>query len=385
MVPLRYNVRSLFVRKVTTIATAFGIMLVVVVFAASMMIEEGIKRALASGGREDNAIILRKGSDAELSSAIGNDYLGLFRGHPQVSQAAGVIGEIVIVISTERADGSGAISNVLVRGMPAEGYGFRPEVKLASGRMPKPGTNEVIVGKAIAGRFKDIETGKKFELRRNRPLEVVGEFTSDGSSFESEVWGDLDVIRRSLGREAVVSSARVRLNSPSDFEAYRTIIEGDKRFSMKVMREADYFSKQSEQTSGFLTFLFTALAYMFALAAMIGAAITMNGAVAHRTREIGTLRALGFSRFSILVSFMFESVFLAALGGIVGSLAALLLSFISFPVINFQTFSEIVIGFKATPAILSWSVLFAMVMGFVGGFVPAIRASMVSPVEAMRA
>ncbi|HMG52633.1 MAG TPA: ABC transporter permease, partial [Kofleriaceae bacterium] len=242
-VPLGYNARSLLVRKITTLATALGIALVVFVFAGSLMLVEGVNRVLTAAGRSDTVVVLRKGSDAELSSAIGNDYLGLFRGPAQVSQAGGVIGEIVIVITAQRADGSG-VSNVLIRGTPPDGYGFRPEIKLTSGRMPRPGTNEAIVGTGIAGRFKGIATGQSFELRNNRPLQIVGEFSSDGSAYESEVWGDLDVIRRSLGREAVVSSVRVRLNSPSDFDAYRQTIETDKRFSMKVMREADYYQKQ---------------------------------------------------------------------------------------------------------------------------------------------
>jgi putative ABC transport system permease protein len=383
MVPVQYNVRSLFVRKVTTFATAIGIALVVFVFAAALMLGEGVNRALATSGRPDNVIILRKGSDAELSSAIGNDYVSLFRGPSQVSQAGGVIGEIVIIVTAERSDSSG-VSNVLVRGTPPDGIAFRPEVKITRGRMPKPGTNEAMVGKAIAGRFKGIAIDDSFELRRNRPLQIVGEFSSDGSSYESEVWGDLDVVRRALGRDAVVSSARVRLNSSSDFDAYRQLIEGDKSFSMKVMREADYYDKQSQQTSGFLKGGGLFIAILFSLAAMVGAAITMNGAVAHRSREIGTLRALGFSRFSILLSFLFEAILLAVIGGLIGSAFVMLLSLVSFPVMNFQTFSEIVISFHATPGVFVKALIFSGVMGLIGGLVPAIRAALVSPIEAMR-
>lgn len=383
MVPFQYNARSLLVRKVTTFATAFGITLVVFVFAAALMLGEGVNQALTTAGRVDNVIILRKGSDAELSSAIANEYLGLFRGPTQVSQAGGVIGEIVVVITADRADGSG-VSNVLVRGTPPEGLAFRPEIKITSGRAPKPGTNEVIVGRAISGRFKGIAPGQRFELRRNRPLEVVGEFASGGSSYESEVWGDLDVVRRSLGRDGVVSSVRVRINSAAEFDAYRQLIESDKRFSMKVMREADYYEKQSQQTSGFLKGMGLAVAILFSIAAMIGAAITMNGAVAHRSREIGTLRALGFSRRSILASFLIEAMVLAVIGGAVGSLLVTALSLVSFPVMNFQTFSEIVIRFHATPAVFVKSLIFSGVMGLIGGLVPAIRASRISPIEAMR-
>ncbi|HZJ62022.1 MAG TPA: FtsX-like permease family protein, partial [Kofleriaceae bacterium] len=384
MVPFQYNVRSLLVRRVTTFATAFGITLVVFVFAATLMLGEGVDRALATAGRPDNVIILRKGSDAELSSAITNEYLGLFRGPAQVSQAAGVIGEIVVVITAEHADGSG-VSNVLIRGTPADGIAFRPELKIVSGRAPKPGTNEVIVGKAISRRFKGIGPDDSFEMRRNRPLQVVGEFTSEGSSYESEVWGDLDFIRNSLGRQAVVSSVRVRLNSPSDFDAYRQAIETDKRFSMKVMREHDYYNKQSQATSSFLKGMGFTIAILFAVAAMIGAAITMNGAVANRSREIGTLRALGFSRRSILWSFLLEAIAIAVIGGAIGSILVLLLSLVSFPVMNFQTFSEIVISFRATPAVFARALIFSGIMGVVGGLFPAIRASRISPIEAMRA
>ena len=387
MVPFRYNVRSLFVRKVTTIATALGIALVVFVFAAAMMLGEGVKRALVSSSRPENVIVLRKGSDAELASSMGQDVLGLLRGNSAVAQGegGGVIGEVVLVITAElEGKGANQISNVLIRGMPAEGMKFRPEARIVSGRAPQPGTNEVIVGKAIAGRFKGISEGGTFELRRNRPLKVVGTFAADGTSFESEVWGDLDVIRTSVGRSASVSSARVRLNSPADFETYRTTMEADKRANVKVQREADYYAKQSEQTSGFLVGLGTIVAILFSLAAMIGAAITMNGAVAHRTKEIGTLRALGFSRIAILVSFVLEALLLALIGGAVGLAFVQLLALVSFPVMNFQTFSEIVIAFKATPNVLISALMFSLIMGLVGGLVPAIRAARVSPVEAMR-
>lgn len=382
-VPFQYNARSLLVRKVTTLATALGIALVVFVFAGALMLGD-ISRVLAAAGRSDTAIILRKGSDAELSSAIGNDYLGLFRGPAQVSQSGGVIGEIIVVVIDDHIDGSGS-SNVLVRGTPAEGIAFRPELKVISGRAPKPGTNEVMVGSGIAGRFKGLAIGQSIDLRRNRPLSVVGVFSAAGGAYESEVWGDLDYVRNALGREAVVSSARVRLNSPSDFDAYRQTIETDKRFSMKVMRESDYNEKQSQQTASFLKTLGVVVAILFSIAAMLGAAITMNGAVAHRTREIGTLRALGFSRRSILSSFLIEAIVLAGIGGILGSVLVLLLSlFVRFPVINFQTFSEIVISFHASPEVFAKTLIFSGVMGLIGGLIPAIRASRVSPIEAMR-
>src|SRR5262249_14042280 len=187
---------------------------------------------------------------------------GVFTAQPQIWQAEGVVGEVVIVITAERNDGTGGISNLTVRGMTPNGYAFRPELQIVSGRAPKPGTNEVVIGRAVSGKFLDpggshkpIEPGSSFDVKHNRPLEVVGVFAA-GGSYDSEVWGDVDAVRRNAGREGIVSSARLRLRSPDDFDAYRQAIEGDARFSMKVQREADYYADQSQQISSFLGIMF---------------------------------------------------------------------------------------------------------------------------------
>jgi len=386
MVPLRYNVRSLMVRKVTTFATAAGIALVVFVFAAAGMLNEGVNAALVQAARTDTVIVLRKGSDAELASSMTNDQLNLLRGNSAVATGApggGVIGEVVLILTPELANGSG-ISNLAVRGMPADGYKFRPEFQITSGRAPTPGTNEVVVGKGINGRFKGVSVGKSFDVRRNRPLVVVGEFSTDGSSYESEVWGDVDAISTAAGRKSAMSSARVRLTNPSAYDGYRSAIEADKRLNLKVQREDEYYEKQAGPTRSFLGGMGMGIAFLFAIAAAIGAAITMNGAIAHRTREIGTLRALGFSRLAILTSFIFEAIILSLIGAIVGLVFVHLLTLFSFHTMNFQTFSEIVIHFKAAPGVIISSLIFAVFMGLLGGIVPAIRAARISPVEAMR-
>jgi putative ABC transport system permease protein len=386
MVPIQYSVRSLWVRKITTIATALGVALVIFVFAGSQMVSAGMKRAMKLSGREDTVILLRDGSDAELPSSFSTDKVKLVGDRPEVRQGDGhgAIGEIVVVLTIDLVNGDG-ISNLMVRGTELDKLAFRPEVKIVSGRLPKPGTNEAMVGKAISGRFKGVRIGQQFDIKNNRPLNVVGVFSAGGSSYESEVWGDLDEVRRDLGREGVVSSARVRLKDKGQLQAFRSAVEADKQLGIDVMRETAYYEKQSEMTAGFLGFMGSVFAVLLSLAAMIFAAITMNGAVANRTKEIGTLRALGFSRLAILTSFVIEAIFLSVIGGAIGTAFGLLLSLQTFKTMNFATFSEIVITFHATPGMVIGAFVFSVIMGLIGGLAPAIRAARVSPVEAMRA
>ena len=257
-------------------------------------------------------------------------------------------------------------------------------MKVVAGRAPKPGTDEVMVGERIRGRFKGVDLGQSFELRKNRPANVVGVFSANGSSYESEVWADVDALRAAFAREGIVSSVRVKLESPETYDAFRAAMEGDKRFGYLVMKERDYFEKQSEGTSLFIGAMGTIVAVFFALGAMIGAMITMYAAVANRQREIGTLRALGFTRGSILVSFLVESIALALLGGLVGAAASCAMGLVHFSMMNFASWSEIVFKFEPTPGILLVALGFAGGMGVIGGFFPALAAARVSPTAAMR-
>ncbi len=389
MVPISYNVRSMMARRWTTLATVFGIALVVFVLASSCMLNAGIEDSLGAAGKADNVIVMRKGSDAEMASGVEEPMVGQILSRDEIlrtgsSNTTGLgVGEIVVVVTLDKL-GTEGIANVMIRGVPAHVMEFRPEVKIIAGRPAKPGTNEVIVGKAIRGRFAGVDLGKSFELRKNRPVEVVGVFTADGEVFESEVWGDLDTIRASFGREGVVSSVRARLSSPSKFDAFKGGVEADKQLGLEVLREQDFYDKQAEGQS-FLGIIGVILAVICSLGAMIGAAITMNAAVANRVREIGILRALGFSRLGILFSFLLESLMLALLGCALGIVGALILGkFGSFGSMNFATWSEIVIRFTPTVGILVWSALFAIIVGLIGGLIPAIRAAQVSPLEAMR-
>lgn len=388
MVPLRYNIRNLVVRRTTTTAAALGVGLVVFVLAAAMMLNEGLARTLDQSGSADTAIILRKGSDSEMPSSIEERALSLIKVAPGVKQGSDgqplVLGESVVVLFSELANGKGK-SNATLRGVPLDRVqAFRPEVKITQGKMAAAGGDEVIVGTRLVGRFKGFEVGQTIELRKNRAVKVVGVFEAAGSSFESELWGDVDYVRQAFGRDGVVSSVRVRLESPGMFDGFEIAVEQDKQLGLEAMDEPDFYRKQSENTSIFIMAVGTLIALFFSIGAMIGAMITMYGSVAHRRREIGVLRALGFSKSAILVSFLFESTLLALIGAVAGSIAALGMGMVKFSLLNFTTFSEIVFEFHATPEILVRAVIFGGVMGIVGGFFPAIRAARTAPIEAMK-
>jgi putative ABC transport system permease protein len=294
-----------------------------------------------------------------------------------------VLGEVVVVAFMKIKGGTGR-SNVQIRGVPDDAVDFRKEIQIVEGRAPKPGTDEVMVGSRVSKRFEGLGLNESFELRKNRPVKVVGVFSANGTSFESEVWGDVNVIREAFGRTGVVSSARVRLESPSRFEAFEAAIEQDKRLGLDAQPELDFYEKQSEGTSQFLMVMGVLIAIFFSVGAMIGATITMYSAVSQRKREIGVLRALGFTRAGILGSFLLESLVLALAGGAVGAVAALAMGFVKFSMMNFATWSELVFQFVPTPQIIATSVIAGAVMGLIGGFFPALRAASVAPVDAMR-
>jgi putative ABC transport system permease protein len=387
VVPLRYNVRNLFVRKTTTFAAATGVALVVFVLASSLMLSNGIKQTLGASGRTDSVVVLRKGSDAETNSTVDEPNVGLILAAPGVAtDAKGAprgAGEIVLVISMDKL-GEAGLTNVMVRGVTESGAALRESLHVVAGRPPRPGADEAMIGKRLRGRFKGFELDQSIALRKNRSVKIVGIFEDKGSSTESEVWADRDFVRSAFGREGTVSSVRARLSSAAAFDGFKTAVEQDKNLGFEALRETVYYEKQSEGISIFVSALGTVIAVFFSFGAMIGALITMHASVSSRQREIGTLRALGFSRRSILFAFLVESVALALLGGVIGALASTAMGFVSFSMINFASFSELVFSFEPTPQIVGYAVLFAAVMGVFGGFLPALRAARVSPVEAMR-
>lgn len=386
-IPLSYSIRSLFVRKTTTIATAFGIGLVVFVLASSLMLSNGIQRTLGASGSPDRAIVLRKGSDNELSSNIEQPKVGIIMAAPGVKKDGATslaAGEIVVVISADKLGTAGQISNIQIRGVQPTSYALRKELKIVEGRPAEPGTDEAVIGKGVRGRFQGMELGQSFDLKKNRPVKVVGVFDSNGSSFESEVWVDADTLRSSFGRMGVTSSVLVQLDSRSSFDVFKNAMEHDKQLGLQAFRETDYYEKQSENTSIFIKAIGIMVTFFFSLGAMVGATITMYAAVSQRSKEIGTLKALGFSRFSILSAFVVEAVFLALVGGVLGALASLGMGLVKFSMMNFATWQEITFSFSPTIPIILGSMLIGGFMGFLGGLFPAIRASRLSPIAAMR-
>ena len=386
MIPIRYNVRSLIVRKRTTLAAAFGLALVVWVFASAQMLSSGLKKTFGRNASPNVAVVLRKGSNSEIQSTVSDKDASIAIAHAQQLGAIGKpagIREAFTVIILERASGNG-VSNVPVRGVSDGSLAFRSTARIIAGVAPKPGSDEVLVGKSIRGRFKGLDIGQSFELKKNRPVKVVGVFTDGGSAYESEVWADLDTVRQSFGREGLVSSVRVRFDKAGALSTYKSLIEGDKQLGLSVMSEPAFLAKQSSSTAGVLGFVGTLVSFFFAIGAMIGATITMNAQVAGRTREIGTLRALGFSRTGILFSFLLESMALALAGGVIGAVASIAMSAVKLTMVNNGTWSLVVFGFEPTPGIIIGSLIAAVVMGLIGGFLPSLRAARISPIQAMR-
>jgi putative ABC transport system permease protein len=389
MIPISYSVRSLLVRRTTTVATALGIGLVVFVLSSALMLGHGIRNTLVAHGSDTRAKVLRKGSDTEMASGLDSNVVSLVMAAPGIKRDPEgqplASAEVVVVLALDKlGEAAGMISNILVRGVPAQVLKVHPEVRILEGRPARPGTDEVIVGKGVRGRFKGLDLGQNFDLKKNRPVQVVGVFSADGSSLESEVWADVETLRTSFGRGSSSSSMTVVLESPAAYDTFAAYVENDKQLGLEPLKEQVYYDKQSEGTSIFITALGGAIAFFFSVGAMIGAMITMYGAVSQRSKEVGTLRALGFSRGAVLLSFLLESSVLALAGGVIGGVASMGMSAFDFSMMNFATWQEISFSFDPTPGIILGSIAAGGVMGVLGGFFPAIRAARLSPIEAMR-
>jgi len=385
-IPLSYIFRNLWTRKLTTLLTAGGMGLVVFVFAAVLMLDAGLRRTLVSTGSPGNAILLRQSSQTEIQSAVYRDQASLLETLPEVARSPSgeplASKETVVLISLAKR-GTDKPSNIMVRGLPPSGLALRPQVRIVDGRMFRPGSSEIVVGSAIARDFDGVEIGERLRFA-GREWTVVGTFDAGKSGFDSEVWGDVDQMMQAF-RRTVYSSMIVRLRDPSDFDAFARRIATDQRLVLDVKREPQFYEEQSKSLSQFISILGVSLSIIFSIGAMIGAMITMYAAVSNRTAEIGTLRALGFRRASILVAFLAESVLLALVGGAAGLVLASFLQAFTITTMNFQSFSQLAFGFDLTARIVALTLLFSLAMGVVGGFLPSVRAARLEIVDALRA
>jgi putative ABC transport system permease protein len=385
-IPVNYIARNLVARRLTTALTAGGMALVVYVFATVLMLSAGLEQTLVATGQDDNVVVIRGGSQTEVQSGIARAQAGVVESLPEIALGADgrpmVSKEPVVLINLPKRS-NGKAANVVIRGVTPAGLTLRPQVKLVEGRMFRSGTAEVIAGRSIADGFQGAGLGETLRFA-SRDWTIVGIFDAGHTAFDSEIWGDAEQMLQGFRRNGY-SSLLFRLNDPAQFDAVKSLIENDPRLTLEAKREKRFYAEQSEALSKFISYLGTSISIIFSIGAVIGAAITMYASVASRTGEIGTLRALGFSRGAILTAFLGEALLLGLIGGIVGLAAASVMQALSISTTNFQTFAEIAFSFTLTPGIVVASLIFSLAMGFIGGFLPAARAARMKIVDALRA
>ncbi|MFI5252798.1 MAG: ABC transporter permease [Bacteroidota bacterium] len=385
-IPLSYTVRSLWTRRLTTALTIGGLSLVVFVFAAVLMLANGIEKTLIDTGSDDNVMVLRKSATAELMSQIDRDAVEIIKAYPEVGVTSDgkpfAANELFVLINILKK-GSNDMGNITTRGITPQSLQLRPWIKLIQGRMLTFGSSEIIIGSNIAKRFQGCEIGNRMKFAQNY-WTIVGIFDGNSTGFDSEIWGDVEQMMPAFGRP-VYSSVTIHLRNRSDYESIRDKVEADRRINyLEIKHEKAYYAEQSQFMSVFIRVLGTAITIIFSFGAMIGAMITMYASVANRTVEIGTLRALGFRRRNILSAFLIESIFLAIIASIIGLIGASFLQFFVISTLNFNTFAELAFGFDMSTNIILATFIFAIIMGIVGGFLPAVRAARLNIVNALR-
>ena len=385
-IPFTYNLRSVRQRPVSTALTALGIGLVVAVFIGMLALANGFAAALTRTGSDRNVLVLRKGADSEMSSGLDREAVSMLVGSPHVARGSDgrplASSESYVVIPLGRMGDTTKLANVVVRGVSEQAWQVRNNVALLAGTRPAAGKNEVCIGKRLVGRFPDTGIGETIRFA-GRPWTVTCHFAAQGSAFESEIWGENEQIMPAMRRQNFQSVA-FRLNDPAAFDEAKRLLEADKRLTVDVYRESAFYAKQSELLGRILRILAIMITGIMAVGAVFGAVNTMYAAVASRAPEIAVLLTLGFRPRSILASFLAESAVIALIGGIVGCLLALPMNGVVTSTTNWANFSEIAFSFRITPLLLLAGVIFAVVMGTLGGFFPARRASKVPVIQAIR-
>ncbi|MBF8247552.1 MAG: ABC transporter permease [Bacteroidetes bacterium] len=387
-IPLKYTLRNFQSRRLTTGITVIGIAMVVFVFTAVLMLAAGIRKTLVATGSTENVIVARKAANGEISSIIMNDTYNIIMSIPQVAKTADnrpmATGDVVVIINLTKIGTSGGISNVTVRGVSEPAFQLRPHVKVVEGRMFTWGAREVIVGSSIFRRFEGAQVGSTIKFAGDA-WTVVGKYEAGGTGFDSEIWGDVTQLQDAFNRPGSFSTVTFRMAGSDQLDAINKSFAGDNRLQQfEAKTERRFFEEQSEFMSIFISALGIFITVFFSVGAVIGAMITMYAAVANRTVEIGTLRALGFRRRSVLAAFMTESIIISLVGAAVGLFLASFLQFLKVSTLNFGSFSELEFSFTLTPETITSALIFAVLMGLVGGFLPAVRAARLNIVNALR-
>ena len=384
-IPISYNTRNLILRKGATIMTALGIALTVATAIFILALLAGLRDAFKSSGDPNNVLVLRKGSNSELAAGgVDRDAMQVIRDLPGIARNAKgdimVSGETILVIVLPRLDGTGD-TNVTVRFVTPMGMEIRPEMKLATGRWFTPGQREIVVSKSVHERFGQANIGDSMWIGKG-PWKVVGIFDSNGSAHESEVWGDINQLASDFDR-STYSSVLIRATDPVAAAALKNTVTDDIRLKLNGMLEPDYYAKQTS-TGGPIKFVGFMVAFIMAVGSCFAAMNTMYAAVAYRSREIATLRVLGFSRPSILTSFVLESLMLALLGATVGILLMLPFNGLTTGTSNPVTFSEAIFSLRMSKDVILTAITFAVVMGVLGGMAPAWHAARQNILNALR-
>ncbi|MCC6774982.1 MAG: ABC transporter permease [Gemmatimonadaceae bacterium] len=386
-IPLIYNVRSVLQRPVSTAFTALGIGLVVAVFIAMLALANGFTTALAKTGGDDNVLVMRKGADSEMSSEIGRADVNIIGSFPHVALGSDgkplVSPETYIVMNLQRrgADSVG-LANVVIRGVSLRAFEVRKNITI-EGRPFASGQSEICLGDKIVPRYKNTAIGDKLRFA-GRDWTVVCHFSAAGSSFESEVWGEVEQFQSVMRGGNSFQSVTFRLKDPNGFADAKRALEGDQRLQVDAHMESKYYADQSKLLGAMLSFLAVMITSIMSVGAIFGAVNTMYASIASRTPEIAVLLTLGFKPRNVLLSFLAESAVIAFFGGILGCLIALPINGVVTSTTNWSSFSEIAFAFRVTPQLLVSGVIFAVVMGVLGGFFPARMASRMPVVQALR-
>jgi len=383
-IPIIYNLRSLRQRPVSTLTTAAGMSLVVAVFVAMMALSNGFRAAMIKTGSDQNAFVLRRGATAEMYSGVGRNTVSILSGMPFIARGADnmplVSPEIMVVLGLRRLDGG--LANLVVRGVSPRALEVRSNIELVEGRAFRPGAAEIMVGTAIRDRFPNTAIGDTMSFG-GRDWIVVGHFSAAGSSFESEIWGENELFMP-VFRGEVFQSVTFRMNDPSAFEGIRQTLEDDPRLFLDVFRENEFYESQSALLGQILNFIAVFIAGVMAIGAVFGAINTMYAAVSSRAPEIAVLLTLGFKPRNVLSSFLVEAVMIAFLGGIIGCILTLPINGLVTSTTNWDSFSEVAFAFQVTPRVILNGLIFAVVMGFIGGYFPARKAAKQPVVVALR-